>query len=299
MIVLKTDNLTKTYKKVNAVDHVSMTINKGDIYGFVGTNGAGKTTLMRLILTLATPSEGSIELFESKDILKQTARIGSLIETPALYMGCTAYENLRRYAVLYGADESKIYEILELVGLRETGRKTAGNFSLGMKQRLGIAIALLGDPEFMVLDEPVNGLDPVGITEIRNLILKLNQEKGITFLISSHLLDELSKIANKIGIINKGKLLEETTFEQIEKECQGKIIVKTDDNEKAVNLIKENFSEIVLKISESDITIINGAVSTATINKMLVEAGIGVEAIYPEKISLEQFYIEKVGALVE
>ena len=297
MVVLKTTNLTKTYGKRDVVNHVSMTINQGDIYGFVGTNGAGKTTMMRMILNLAAPNEGTIELFESTDILKATKKVGSLIETPALYKGCTAYENLRRYSVLYGADESKIPEILKLIGLENTGKKKAGKFSLGMRQRLGIGIALLGDPEFLVLDEPINGLDPVGISEIRNLIVTLNKEKGITFLISSHLLDELSKIATKIGIISNGTLIEEMTFPEIEAQCVSKLVIETDNPEKAKSVLA--LSEDAISIDGNKLLISENIDNAADYNKKLVMQDIKVSAIYMEGCSLEQFYMQKVGGTIE
>ena len=301
MTILKTNNLTKKYGKKHAVDSVSMTINQGDIYGLVGTNGAGKTTLMRLILTLATPTEGTIEIFESDNQIEACQRIGSLIETPSIYRGCTAYENLKRYSILYGGDESKIDEILELVGLADTGKKKAGQFSLGMTQRLGIAIALLGDPDFLVLDEPINGLDPVGISEIRSLIIKLNKEKGVTFLVSSHLLDELSKIATKIGIMNNGKLIQELTIEELQKESRRSIYIKTSDNEKAISIMGDKYDAKIegeYIIVAEDITE-EDATKCAEINRLLVTNGVDVCQLDTRGGSLEQFYIEKVGAANE
>lgn len=194
--VLRTQCLTKQFGEKTAVKNVSMQIKKGEIYGFIGKNGAGKTTLMRLILGAAMPTGGSIELFDGKENENEARhRIGALLEYPCIYKNCTALENLRRFAILTGADADELEDILELVGLKGVGRKKAGQFSLGMKQRLAIGIALLGHPEFLVLDEPINGLDPAGIKEIRDVILTLNQKKGVTFLVSSHLLDELSKIS--------------------------------------------------------------------------------------------------------
>ena len=191
--VLRTQCLTKQFGEKTAVKNVSMQIKKGEIYGFIGKNGAGKTTLMRLILGAAMPTGGSIELFGGKENENEARhRIGALLEYPCIYKNCTALENLRRFAILTGADADELEDILELVGLKGVGRKKAGQFSLGMKQRLAIGIALLGHPEFLVLDEPINGLDPAGIKEIRDVILTLNQKKGVTFLVSSHLLDELS-----------------------------------------------------------------------------------------------------------
>ena len=207
--VLRTQNLTKQFGEKTAVKNVSMQIKKGEIYGFIGKNGAGKTTLMRLVLGAAMPTGGSIELFGGEESVNETRhRIGALLEYPCIYKNCTALENLRRFAILTGADTDELEDILDLVGLKGVGRKKAGQFSLGMKQRLAIGIALLGHPEFLVLDEPINGLDPAGIKEIRDVILALNQKKGVTFLVSSHLLDELSKIVTTYGIIKDGVLIE-------------------------------------------------------------------------------------------
>ena len=228
--ILKTNSLTKVYGTRKVVDGVSMTINKGDIYGFIGKNGAGKTTFMRMILSLTSVTNGEVELFEGKNILEVGNKIGSLIEAPGLYKNATAYENLKRFSILYGADESKINEILKFVNLDNTGNKKAKDFSLGMRQRLGIAIALLGDPEFLVLDEPINGLDPAGIKEIRDVILKLNKGLGITFLISSHLLDELAKVVTKYGIINNGVLIEEVSAKELINKCKSKLIIICFDN---------------------------------------------------------------------
>ena len=195
--VLKTTNIIKKYGNKTVLNNINMTINKGDIYGFIGKNGAGKTTFMKVVLSLTPKDNGEVVFFDNKKLKDVGLKIGSLIESPGLYKNASAYENLKRFSILYGADESKINELLELVNLSNVGKKKTKDFSLGMKQRLGIAIALLGDPEFMLLDEPINGLDPEGIKEIRDVIDRLNIEKCITFIISSHLLDELSKVVTR------------------------------------------------------------------------------------------------------
>ena len=235
---IETENLTKIYKNFTAVNSLNLEIPDKTIFGMLGPNGAGKTTFMRTVLSLTSISSGEVELFGGKRIEEVGNKIGSLIEAPGLYKNATAYENLKRFSILYGADESKINDILRFVNLDKTGKKKAKDFSLGMRQRLGIAIALLGDPDFLVLDEPINGLDPAGIKEIRDVILKLNKELGITFLISSHLLDELAKVVTKYGIINNGVLLEEVSAKELINNCKNKLIIKTDDNEKAKELIK-------------------------------------------------------------
>jgi len=293
--VLKTNNLTKVYGRRTVVDGVSMTINKGDIYGFIGKNGAGKTTFMRTVLSLTSISSGEVELFDGKRIEEVGNKIGSLIEAPGLYKNATAYENLKRFSILYGADESKINDILKFVNLDKTGKKKAKDFSLGMRQRLGIAIALLGDPELLVLDEPINGLDPAGIKEIRDVILKLNKELGITFLISSHLLDELAKVVTKYGIINNGVLLEEVSAKELINNCKNKLIIKTDDNEKAKELIKSEFDIKKIDSIEDKLVLYSDLEKSALINKALVKKGILVSEIYTEVDSLEEYFIRKIG----
>lgn len=293
--VLKTNKLTKVYGRRKVVDGVSITINKGDIYGFIGKNGAGKTTFMRTVLSLTSISSGEVELFDGKRIEEVGNKIGSLIEAPGLYKNATAYENLKRFSILYGADESKINDILKFVNLDKTGKKKAKDFSLGMRQRLGIAIALLGDPEFLVLDEPINGLDPAGIKEIRDVILKLNKELGITFLISSHLLDELAKVVTKYGIINNGVLLEEVSAKELINNCKNKLIIKTDDNEKAKELIKSEFDIKKIDSIKDKLVLYSNLESSALINKYLVKKGILVSEIYTEVDSLEEYFIRKIG----
>ena len=293
--ILKTNSLTKVYGTRKVVDGVSMTINKGDIYGFIGKNGAGKTTFMRMILSLASITNGEVELFDGKNILEVGNKIGSLIEAPGLYKNATAYENLKRFSILYGADESKINEILKFVNLHKTGKKKAKDFSLGMRQRLGIAIALLGEPEFLVLDEPINGLDPKGIKEIRDVILKLNKEKGITFLISSHLLDELAKVVTRYGIIDNGVLLEEISAEELIENCKNKLIIKTNNNEKAKKLIENEYSVKDIEINDNTLVLYSNLDNSAEINKLLIDKGIKVSEIYTKVDSLEEYFIRKIG----
>ena len=207
--ILQTNKLTKNYKKFWALKGLSMHVPQGSIYGLVGRNGAGKTTLIRLICGLQKPTKGGYILYGVKDterrISKARRRMGAVVETPAIYMDMTAEDNLKQQCLILGTPSyDSIPEILELVGLSNTGNKKARNFSLGMKQRLGIAVALMGNPDFLVLDEPINGLDPQGIIEIRELILKLNREYQITVLISSHILDELARLATHYGFVDDG-----------------------------------------------------------------------------------------------
>jgi ABC-2 type transport system ATP-binding protein len=236
--VLQTSGLTKYFSKKAAVNNVNLNVRKGDIYGFIGKNGAGKTTFIRLVSGLARPDKGSMRLFESDDLDNQRRKTGTMIENPAVYPYMTARQNLHYYCLLLGLDPEKhIDEMLSMVGLRDTGKKMARNFSLGMKQRLAIAIALLDNPEFLMLDEPINGLDPTGIKEVRELILKLNRENNITILISSHILGELSKIANRYGVINNGFLVDEFTNEELLSRCTGELEIKVDDSGKAGEIL--------------------------------------------------------------
>lgn len=209
-IVLKTENLCKAYHQELAVDHVNLNIPKGEIYGLVGPNGAGKTTIMRMIVGLAKPSQGSIALFGTDDLEAARKRIGSIIEIPTFYDNMTALQNLDMMLTLLPKNPRfDIAQVLEIAGLKNTGKKKVKHFSLGMRQRLGIAMALLGSPELLILDEPINGLDPIGIREIRELILQLNRDYGLTILISSHILSELFKLVTCYGIISQGKLVTE------------------------------------------------------------------------------------------
>ena len=223
--VLTTENLGKRYRHFKALSGLTMHVPKGAIYGFVGRNGAGKTTLIRLVCGLQEPTSGSFTLYGVKNtekaIVKSRRRMGAVVETPAIYLDMTAEENLRQqYRVLGLPSFEGIPELLQLVGLHNTGKKKAGNFSLGMKQRLGIAVALAGDPDFLILDEPTNGLDPQGIIETRELILRLNRERQITVLISSQILDELSRLATHYGIIDSGRMVKELSAEELENACR-------------------------------------------------------------------------------
>ena len=293
--VLRTVGLTKRFGRASAVDHVSMTVNKGDIYGFIGKNGAGKTTFMRVVLGLSAPTEGTVELFGWLSPEEAGKKIGALIEAPGIFPNCTAKENMKRFAILKDEDESKIDGLLDFVGLGDVGNKKAGKFSLGMKQRLGIAIAMLGDPELLILDEPVNGLDPTGMKEIRDLILRLNREKGITVLISSHLLDELSKIVTRYGIINNGVLVDEIDASEMKAKTGHRLIIVVDDVEKAVSLLEKEVGKDSIGINGHAIGLSSGLDRTAELNALLVKNGVAVSSLSVKTDGLEKYFIEKVG----
>lgn len=294
-IILKTTDLTKQFGKKMAVNNVNMTIEKGDIYGFIGKNGAGKTTFMRLVLGTAFSTKGSVTLFGGMPLEKARHRIGSLIEGPGLYKNYTAYENLKRFSLIYGGTEKEIQEILQLIGLENTGKKKAGKFSLGMKQRLGIGIALLGNPEFLILDEPVNGLDPAGMKEVRDLILRLNHEKNVTILISSHLLDELSKVVTKYGIINDGNLVEEVSASDLIERCKQKLTFTVNDIEKAVSILASVVPSSDIQTEDSQIILSSHLDDAASLNKLLVQQDIEVSGIQVQTDGLEQYFMKRIG----
>lgn len=295
---LQTNALRKNYKNFKALNGVSMNIPKGSIYGFVGKNGAGKTTLIRLICGLKEPTSGSYTLYgrksTDKDIVKARRRIGAVVETPSLYQNMTAEENMKyQYKLIGNPDYSTIPELLKLVGLENTGKKKAGNFSLGMKQRLGIAIALSGNPDFLILDEPINGLDPQGIVEIRELILKLNNEMGITVLISSHILGELSKLATHYGFIDRGSIVSEISAEELENRCRKRIRVKVDNVKTLIRYLDGKGFEYSV-ISEDEAYIYASPEVTAFVSDLLSE-GCRVISMSESDESLESYFINLVG----
>lgn len=293
---LRTYDLTKTYGKRNVVNSVNMNIKKGDVYGFVGKNGAGKTTLIRVVLGLAKPSGGSYEFFGGEDPIEARKRVGNLIESPAIYPRMTATENLTVYCKMLGISTEKIGEILSLVGLADTGKKKAMDFSLGMKQRLGIAIALIGDPEFLILDEPINGLDPSGIMHVRDLIISLSKDYGKTILISSHILGELSKIATCYGIINSGNLVEEISAEQLKEICRSSVNVKTDNPQKAKEIISNLLNSQKIDIlADGTISIHEKVEDNGVLSKALFENGVVVSGISQTEDDMEKYFINKMG----
>ena len=293
--VLKTDGLTKSYGNKLAVNNVSINIKKGDIYGFIGKNGAGKTTTMRMVLGDAIPTSGSIELFGGENPNSARHRIGSLLETPNMYKNCTAFENLKRFSRLTGNTDAEILAILRFLGLGNTDGKKVGQFSLGMKQRLGIAAAMLGRPEFLILDEPVNGLDPAGIRDIRDMILRLNKEIGTTILVSSHLLDELAKIVTVYGIINNGVLVEEVSASELKERCSGQLSIAVDDTQKAMEIIHRVTNNASMNVEDGKIILRSQSADSGAINKALVENGVTVFELNRQSGNLESYFLERTG----
>lgn len=293
--VLRTQSLTKRFREKVAVNKVNITIERGDIYGFIGKNGAGKTTTMKLILGLNFPDEGKIEYFGGTPPEKACRKIGSLIEAPGLYKNCTAYENMKRFSILSGGTDKEIKDRLRLVGLGNTGNKKAGEFSLGMRQRLGIAIALLGDPEFLILDEPINGLDPEGIREIRDVIASLNRERGVTFLISSHLLDELAKVVTKYGILSGGVLQEEITAKQLEERCRSGLKITVDNIAKALSVLEGRIGRSNIGIAGRSLILQSDTEYAGKINALLVRGGVEVKELALQHGGVEDYFIERLG----
>ena len=292
-IVLQTNNLTKKYKDFIALDNATITIHKGDIYGLIGRNGAGKTTLMKTITTLTNKSGGSFSLFNSEEELTESKRrIGCLIESPAFFGNLTAYQNLKYYSIQKGmVDDKQIDKVLKVVDLYKEKNKKFKNFSLGMKQRLGIAFAILDNPDFIILDEPINGLDPIGIKEIRDTLKKLNEEEKITILISSHILSELYLIANHFCFIDKGRIIKDLTKEELDLECSKCIVIKTKDVKKATVILEKGLATTNYKvIDNTEIRLYDYLDNLAKVNKILLNNDIEIMGIYESGISLEDYF---------
>lgn len=300
--VLTVRDLCKNYRNFKALNGLSMRIPKGAIYGFVGKNGSGKTTLIRLICGLQEPTSGEYELYgeknKSKNIVKSRRRVGAVVETPSIYLDLTAEDNLKeQYRVLGLPSFEGVNSLLKLVGLENTGDKKAKNFSLGMRQRLGIAVALAGDPDFLILDEPTNGLDPQGIVEIRELILKLNREKQITVLISSHILDELSKVATCYGFIESGRIVKEISAGELKAACEKRIEIEAsnvgalalalDEMKIDYKIVSETLANVYSKINTSELLI--------PLAESLAKKNCKILSVKEKDESLESYYISLLG----
>lgn len=298
--ILKATNVSKIYGKQKVLDKVSIEIKRGMIYGLIGQNGAGKSTFMRAVMGLITTDGGAIELFEAtgyRGLQDARRRMGQSIETPALYPELTARENLRVQAANGGVGEGKIEELLQLMNLSYTGKKKAKNFSLGMRQRLAIASALMTNPEFLILDEPTNGLDPSGIVEMREIIQRLVSEHGITVLLSSHLLDELSQIATHYGILHDGKIIKELSKEELARETRQYIELETIDVQKAVVVLEEKGIQDFEVITGTEINIYEKLDDVAAINHALVVADVKVSRIGITRQKLEDYFLQLTGGM--
>ena len=301
--ILRTSDLSKRYKGQLVLDKVNMNIARGDIYGFVGENGSGKTTVIRLVTGLIFENGGSFELFgvssKSREIINARKRLGAIVETPSIYLNMTARENLEIQCDILGlADKSRVPEILSTVGLADLygSSKKAANYSLGMRQRLGIAMALAGDPEFIILDEPMNGLDPAGIVEVRELILRLNRDRGITFLISSHILGELALVATKYGIISHGRIVREITAEELHNESRGYLLINTatcDGLDAIADIVARDYGNET-QITSSGLRIY-GNVELNRLLASVLDAGIELRAVNTCEAGIEEYYLKAIG----
>lgn len=297
-VILETNNLEKRYKDFKALNHANIHIEKGAIYGLIGKNGAGKTTLIRIICGLQEPTDGNFSIYKinnnDTNIINARKRIGAIIEKPSIYGEMSAKDNLIEQYELVGMPSlDGIDELLKLVGLENTGKKKAKNFSLGMRQRLGIAIALANNPDFLILDEPINGLDPQGIIEIRELILKLNKEKGITILISSHYLDELSKIATHYGFLDNGSIIKEITGKELMKKMEHKIELKVSNQKDFVKYFEEN--KISYEIMDNKTINVYGKYNLSRFITELSKKDLIADDIHVIDEPLENYYMNLIG----
>ncbi|WP_302557677.1 ATP-binding cassette domain-containing protein [Holdemania filiformis] len=297
-MMLTVQDLTKRYHDFKALDHFSMNVEKGAIYGFVGRNGAGKTTLIRTICGLQAPSQGTYTLLGRKHndpkIAKSRRKMGAVIETPSLYRELNARENLEVQLRMLGlAESAETDRLLALVGLSEAGRKKVKDFSLGMRQRLAMAVALAGDPDFLVLDEPVNGLDPQGIIEVRELILKLNQKHQVTVMISSHNLDELARLATVYGFIDHGRMVKEIAADELEKTCRKCVVLSVGSVEAAVETLESTGADY--RVTAADTVEIYGEIGLSDLLLKLAQNGCAVLSMKARDESLESYYLSLVG----
>ena len=298
MAVIQTMGLSKRYKDNWAVDHLDLRVEQGDIYGFIGRNGAGKSTTLKLLCGLARPTQGGALIF-GKPIRDSVARrrVGALIEQPGLYPDLSGRENLRLYATLLGLDSPvrQVDEILETVGLSHKEKKPVKHYSMGMKQRLGVGLALLGGPALLLLDEPINGLDPEGIREMRELLLRLNRERGLTLLISSHILGELSKIATRYGIIQQGRMVEQITAGELAQKCTDYLHLQADQPQKAAALLERELHLSRWEMRPEGEIRIYEAADTKAVGQILTQAGIAVEEMGLHRQDLEGYFLERMG----
>ncbi|WP_192869561.1 ABC transporter ATP-binding protein [Lentibacillus sediminis] len=301
--IIEVNQLTKQFKAKTAVHKADFKIAKGEIFGLIGQNGAGKSTLLKMIGGLMYPSSGEIHLFNHavSDNHAYFERMGLLIEDAGLLPHYSAYENLDLIAISYGLKGRKkhINELLKLVGLDESNKTKVKNYSMGMKQRLGIAVALMGSPDVLILDEPINGLDPQGISEVRKLILQLNKT-GMTIIISSHILEELSKVATKYAILHEGEVIEINSKEELQLKCEERIEVEVDEARMAIPILEEQLNIKNYKvISDGTVYVYDTHIENHQITKVLVENGISVHSILKHKQSLEQYFLKRTGSEVD
>ncbi|SHD75678.1 ATP-binding cassette domain-containing protein [Schnuerera ultunensis] len=299
-IVLKTNNITKKYKSYLAVDNANIEVKPGDIYGLVGKNGAGKTTLLRMISGLTIPTSGEIELFGETSIYglnRSRMRTGCVIEAPSFFPYLSATKNLEYYRIQKGiVDKEVVKDSLKIVGLQDTGKKKFKDFSLGMKQRLGLAFAIMGSPDLLILDEPINGLDPTGIVEFRELLLKLNRERNITIIISSHILGELSQIATIYGFIHNGKILEQISSKELNEKCRRYLSLKVSDAAKSTVIIEKRLNTNKYEVlNDNEIRLYEYVDTPEMVTKTLINNDVMISSINQTGINLENYFIDLIG----
>ena len=296
--ILTTENLTKTYGKAVAAGGINLHIKKGEVYGLIGRNGAGKTTILKMLCGLSTPTSGSFTFMgkTGEELAKIKNKIGSLIETPSLFPKMSAFQNVKLKCLSFGINDNKyVKSLLEQVGLADVGKKNAQSFSLGMRQRLGIALALVGEPEFIILDEPINGLDPQGIAEMRAIINRLSKERGMTVIVSSHILDELVKVADSFAIINGGRLLDEFSAEELVERCSKYVFLRTSDSAKTKKVLSSMGIDGCTIVNEQSIRITSDVEDSSKVVEKLVGNGIGVYELSFKQMTLEEYYLDRTG----
>lgn len=298
-IVVQTKQLSKSYGMKYALQNVDLTIHEGDIFGIVGKNGAGKTTLMKVILGITQPTGGDVSLFGIPNLFKQRQRIGALIETPAFFPYMTAEQNLEYFRIQRGiVEKDSVTEVLRLTGLTDERKKPFRAFSMGMKQRLGIALALMGEPDLLLLDEPTNGIDPEGIVQIRQLLLKLNQERHITILISSHILSELSHVSNRFAIMDQGLIIDTITREELQDNTRTAVRLRTDAPERVVVLLEEQFGIHDYAVeNKRDVLLYQDFDRVPDIVRAMVLSDIRVYAVQKQDAELEEYFLQQIGAV--
>lgn len=284
---IQTQGLTKRYGGRCAVENIGIRVPEGSIFGLIGRNGAGKTTLMKLITTLIRPTGGTVTI-------KKGSRIGALIESPALYLDCSVRDNLIYKAMAMGLDKAEADRLIELVELQKAAKKKAKQLSLGMKQRLGIALALMGSPDILLLDEPINGMDPQGIAFVREMLFGLNRQQGTTILLSSHVLDELGKLATDVGIIKDGRLTEEASMEELKNRSQPTLFIRSPENERIVPLLQEKLNIKAIQ-AEGGLIVREGAGQHPAISRLLFDERIYVQEFAVTRQTLEEYFITHTG----
>ena len=293
--VLRMEFINKTYFRKPILQDLNMSVYQGDIYAFIGENGAGKTTTMRIIMSMIKQSSGRVMLFDQTDSKPSNClyeRIGAVIESPAFYPNLSAYNNLKYYSIFKGiTDKSVIVDTLQMVGLENTGRKKFKNFSLGMKQRLGLALALLNRPDLLILDEPFNGLDPMGIIELRETIRVLNKKHGTTIIISSHILNELEQIVTRYGFIDHGKIIQEVSAEQLKEKCKTYIILEVSDSRSAVSVLEKKLPIKDMDIITDTTIHIYDRIDSEIVTNCLYQNSIGIKKIQEYRSSLEEYFL--------